>query len=530
LGPLNIIIDDILAEGSKTRNNEAPPKLDDGTLLADAMSSNSISPEPEKISLQDLAATAADQKASHEEYLDLLSSYPVVLVHDVNFTFFSRPELIADEKGNILPALTDKYISGAVFDSLHNAVKRAAIWNYLGRLLGLLGSNPEKAFRPVILQELSSICHLEYNRAQAEFRRQVQTATGTNWFVRVSKDDGSGNPVVRMKASPEQLAKSDPQLCYMLHLCQPDTTASKALDWIDKLSELHKAHPSEREKLVGREAQSLAHLAVVIGFIHDATPVVSMPSLSRKKGKIFSSRIRDLDAELSQLGKEVDLLDYATPIDNLLEPDMAQCALDALDQFVKKKAGTKIGFLYKDLVEDCLADLENQCQQAKAKLEKIDYTAPPVLSIPEKQEERVEQRREKEKTRPSHSSVYNITPETTRPKQPDNVPAMTFKVSSKTAQIFSTLFMKDLARGSVSWASFTAAMAELGFLIIPNSGSVYKFVPPTSMAVQKPLTLHRPHKSHIEGYLIPIFAQRLKRTYGWTEQTFVTSWWSQWVG
>jgi len=321
---LNVIIEDILEEGSKTRNQKEPPKSDDPTSLADAVSSLSVAPKPTKVPLSDLAAIASDQRAAHEEYLGLLSSHPVVLAHDVNFTFFSRPELVPDEKGRILPAHTDKYISGAVLDSLHNAVRTAAIWNYLGRLLELLASGPDKVFRPIILQEVSNACHLEYNRAQAAFKRQVQTGTGGKWFKRVSNvSDKAGNALVTMKGNPEELTRSDPQLHYMLRLCHLDTTPPKAVSWIKKLSDLHEAHPSECEKLVEREAQVLFDLVVIIGFIHDLSPAISMPGFSRKKGQMFVSRTQDLNTELNLLKNDVDLLDYAAPIDNLLEPGMA---------------------------------------------------------------------------------------------------------------------------------------------------------------------------------------------------------------
>lgn len=64
-------------------------------------------------------------------------------------------------------------------------------------------------------------------------------------------------------------------------------------------------------------------------------------------------------------------------------------------------------------------------------------------------------------------------------------------------------------------------MTELGFSIFPKMGSVYAFHPPESMAVKRPLTIHRPHQSRIEGYLTLIFARRLQRVYGWDERTFV---------
>ncbi|KAK0653029.1 hypothetical protein B0T16DRAFT_435514 [Cercophora newfieldiana] len=524
LQALNIMIEDILEEGSKTRNTTSPPKPQDPTTLADAVSHLTVGSKPAKISLPDLVATAADQRDALQDYLGLLSTHPVVFCSDVNATFFSRPEVVPDEKGRMLPALTDKHISPAVFDSVHNAVRSAAIWNYLSRLLELLEANPDKVLRPIILQELANVCNLEYSRAQAAFKRQVQTGTGAKWFKRLyNVNDKAGNALVTMKGNSDELASSDPQLHYMLRLCHPDTTAQKAVSWIKKLGDLHESRPEERDKLHEREVQAVFDLAIIIGFIHDLSPAVSMPGLSRKKCQHFVSRTKDLEAELNELKKDIDLLDYASPIDNLLEPGMAQSALDALDQFVIERAGTKMGFLYEDLIQDCLADLQKQHQQAKAKLEKVEYAAPPVLYIPEKREERVEQRKEKEKTRPSHSSVYEIAPQSTRPKEPDNLPTMSFNVTSTAARVFSTLFSKALARGSVSWASFGAAMAELGFSVVPKFGSVYTFIPPSTLAVQKPLTLHRPHKSHIEGHLIPIFAQRLKRTYGWGEESFVVS-------
>lgn len=97
-------------------------------------------------------------------------------------------------------------------------------------------------------------------------------------------------------------------------------------------------------------------------------------------------------------------------------------------------------------------------------------------------EKRVEQRRRKEKTRPSHSSVYEIAP----PAEPaaeeeaeePAAPLPTIKVSPSTAQVFWTLFAKSESRGTVSWAAFLGAMADLGFSVMPKYGSVYTFLPP----------------------------------------------------
>ncbi|KAK3938103.1 hypothetical protein QBC46DRAFT_451435 [Diplogelasinospora grovesii] len=124
------------------------------------------------------------------------------------------------------------------------------------------------------------------------------------------------------------------------------------------------------------------------------------------------------------------------------------------------------------------------------------------VSILQPTEKRLEQRRQKEKTRPSHSSTYEIASRAETPGAEEPAPSpQTFK-----------------SRGSVSWAAFEAALVDLGFSVLPKFGSIYTFLPPDTMAV-KSFTVHRPHKSRIEGYMILVFARRLKRVYGWGEQT-----------
>ncbi|KAH7017420.1 hypothetical protein EDB80DRAFT_704864 [Ilyonectria destructans] len=526
LQSLTILIDDILEEGSKTRSRKKPPTKS-STAATAALSKLTLEAPAVKLELPDLVSSARNQRDTFEEDLNLLSTEPVVLAHAVNFWYFSRPDLVADEKGRRLPVHTDKFISGAVFDAIHSAIQGAAIWKYIDRLLELLASFvANKVYRAIVLQEISNICHLEYSRAQSIFKRHIQTGLGTKWFKRTASTyDNAGSARVTMKGNPEDLTRSDPQLHFVLRLCQPETNAVKAVDWINKLSKLHETYPTEREKLCDREASSLCDLAVIIGFIQDLSSAIPMPSLSRKKGQLFVSRSQELERELSLLKKQVDLRDFAVPIDNLLEPNMAENALKTLDQFIIDQAGTKVGFMYQDLVDDCFSDLEAQYERERAKLEQKNKpeVVTLLMSTPQQPEERVEQRRQKEKTRPSHSSTYEIAPSAESPAAEELAPSsQTFRVGSSTAEVFSTIFAKSQARGSVNWAAFEAAMADLGFSVLPKFGSIYTFNPPEPMTVKRSLTLHRPHKSRIEGYLLLIFARRLKRVYGWGEQTFET--------
>lgn len=192
---------------------------------------------------------------------------------------------------------------------------------------------------------------------------------------------------------------------------------------------------------------------------------------------------------------------------------------------LSKKTGTKIGFLYQDLIDDCVSDIQEQYLQQKAVIKQNAKTelAPPVAPVIETPSPAilVQQRRQKDKTRPAHSSVYDIAPTTLTPAQPETAEiSPIFKVKQDTVEVFSTLFSKSKSRGSISWAAFESAMTDLKFSVIPKFGSVYKFFPPQDFAIQKSLTVHRPHKSRIEGHILLIFANRLNRVYGWGEQSF----------
>jgi hypothetical protein len=160
----------------------------------------------------------------------------------------------------------------------------------------------------------------------------------------------------------------------MMRLCQADTSPQDAIGWLKQLAEFNESHPMVRERMV-EWVDAINDLAVVVGFIQDLSSAISMPSVSRKKGQMFASRSQDLEAEVAQLKDQVDLLDFALPIDNLLEPGMAEGALKKLDQFLIDKLGTKMGFLYEDLVQECFAVLEEQYKLATAKREEQAKTA-----------------------------------------------------------------------------------------------------------------------------------------------------------
>ncbi|KAJ5158920.1 uncharacterized protein N7500_008571 [Penicillium coprophilum] len=517
--------EDRRAEPERPQPQERKKKPTDKGAAA-ALSKPPTQRPQKKLTLSDLVVTARYNQDTREGYLNLLSSEPVVLAHAVNIWFFSRPELVPDEKGRRLPVHTDKYISGAVFEAVHSSIQGAAIWKYIASILEQLQrSAGDTACRPLLLQEISNICQLELNRAQTLLKRHIQTGTGSKWFKRTSNAyDNAGNPRVGIKGKPEDLTTSDPQLFYLLRLCQPKLTVPTAVKCVKSLNEYHETHARDLEKLGEREADALADLAIIVRFIQELSSVIPIPSFSNNKGQLFALKSQELESEFNQVKDQLDLLDFVVPIDNLLEPGMANGALKKLDEFVIEKSGTKMGFLYQDMVMDCLSALQGQCNEAKAKLAQglnAEISFAPAMKAPESTAVRVEQRKQKEKTRPSHSSIYDIvTPaEPSTPQQP-SLPPRTLKVDESTAETFSQLFCRSQSRGSVPWANFTEAMGKLGFSISPKYGSVYTFYPPDSMMVDRSFTVHRPHQSKIEGYRVLTMARRLKGLYGWNEETF----------
>ncbi|KAH5300068.1 hypothetical protein HBI24_111710 [Parastagonospora nodorum] len=521
---LNIVIEDILDTASTTRTQTKRPKNSSNGATA-ALSKLSIHSPPTTLELPELVEIARDKSSSLEDIINLISTEPTVLAHEVNFCFFTRPELIADDKGRTMPVHTDKYISGAVFDVVHNSMKTVAMWNYIIQLLALLKDTSDKQFRATVAKELANTCHLEYQRAQTCFKRSVAVGMGgTKWFKRMStarKDDVAR---ITLKRSPESLTIENPQLHYMLRLCQDETNWSGAVRWFQQLEDLHRAHPLEQDKLSEREHDTLGDLAVIVTFIQSLSQLVQLPVANLKKSQPFVTGYVALDNELRSLKDGLDLGDFAIPIDNLLEPGMADGALAALDQYIEEKTGTKIGYLYQDLVEDCITKLREQHDEQKAKSseKKVEYITP---TAPEPPESQIQQRKQKEKTRPAQPSIYSITPPPPDAAPETDLPPQTkqtFNVTSSTATVFSSLFSRSsTSRGTVRWEAFVAAMVDLGFSVNPKIGSIYTFVPSEKMQTKRDLTIHRPHQSRIEGPRLLVLSRRLRRVYGWDESTFI---------
>jgi hypothetical protein len=520
---LNHIIEEILDLDSETRQKQAPKRNLD-KALATAASQLTIQPKPLKSSLPEVRSQAVESKSALEDYLFLLRSEPVVLNQSVNAAYWSRAELVPDDRGRILPVITDRYLSAAFFDAVTTAVRNITTWDYIIRLLELLESATDKVKKGLVMQELSNTCQLEFRRAQDALKRKVapQGHVAGKAFKRMT--DSSGHSKIAMKRKPAEYTVADPQLHYILQLCHPDTSPAAAAQWIQKIDDHNARYDDDRKKLDDPDVTALDDLAIITSFMHVTSTAFTMAPVSKKSGVLFTARSTELESELNIIKLKADFGDHLVPMDNLLEPQVAGNALVALDEFVVRETGARLGSLYEDTVQDALQDLEHKYTEAKARVDKADVTT--YVPLPEGQpltsEARIAQRSAKEKTRPVGPSVYTISPPLETPQVIITEPEQQFEVKAATESVFTALFSRSEAHGSVSWTSFEAAMADLGFSVTPKGGSIFTFNPPESMN-SRPITLHRPHISETEGYKLLILARRLQKVYGWSARSFVVA-------
>lgn len=448
------------------------------------------------------------QKNDLEDYLDILRNEPSVLVYQVNSWLLSRPELVTDDRGRNLPPETDKHISCAIFEVVRRWIQKFAITSYMYNLMQMWDDpNTKSDYKRIILQELSNVFHFEYNRAQAHLIRHVQTGIGARCFRRVPNAyDEAGNPRVVMRVKPEELNGSDSLLQYMLRLCQPQTHASQAFQWVDKLDDLYNSKPSCWKSLQQREMDALDELILIVTVIQELSRAVALPPLSRKTGQIFINGSWELDYGLNKIRKEIDLQAFSVPLNKLLEPGMANEALAQLDDLVVLHAGCKMDFFYHYVVQYCSAYHRAQSQETKD-IEQNDHPFTIAYCIAQG----VDLKKYEENRSPAQTSASENEQTVNKPNE-EQLQKLNANPTAK--MVFSTLFKEPKAGASITWTAFISAMVAMGFDVKNGYCSVHVFIPPRNMPVMTVLTVSRPPNHKIEGHLIPTLARQLKKLYG----------------
>lgn len=320
--------------------------------------------KPHPICVQDLITVSVDRKLSLEAYWDLCRSSPAFLANAVNLWYSTRPGLVPDEKGRRMPLTSDEYLSRAVFEVIHSSVIGIAIWDIISALLQNFVDPSDDAEQDIISQEISNICHYEYNRVRKDFKRFVQIGSGSKYFRRLSKVFDNGAPRVVLKPIPDRLIKEDPQLHYILRLCQLETGAAQAVQWNNMLAYLHHNQPLEQDKLEEWEFDALGEVSLTINLVNTVIASLDLPSNSPKKGLTYISKLNELITRLDPLKAHTNLRRLPISLDDLKNPDTAKEALRIVDRFSEYYAGGSMVTLYQNLNKEFLEDLEVQLQEA----------------------------------------------------------------------------------------------------------------------------------------------------------------------
>jgi hypothetical protein len=198
------------------------------------------------------------------------------------------------------------------------------------------------------MQELSNTFHLEYRRTQENFKRKVAP------MLRVAgkriTDKASGHSKIVMKGQPAECTISDPQLHYILRLCHSDTNPAAAVHWVQKLGDHNSQYSDDRERLSESELDAFDGLAMIVSFMHITSSTISTAPISRKSGLLFTARAAKLESTLNELKPKADFGDHLVPMDNLLGPQVNNNALAALDEFITRETGSRLGSLYENTV------------------------------------------------------------------------------------------------------------------------------------------------------------------------------------
>lgn len=124
--------------------------------------------------------------------------------------------------------LLDRHISGSIFDMLQHILVGAVTWDFLcGLLKELLNAQEDRVQHTILLQELSNVANLKFQRVQRQFKHQVASTVGKMYFKQILGVFDNGIARLSMKKLPESLTISDPQLNCILRFCQGETQHRK---------------------------------------------------------------------------------------------------------------------------------------------------------------------------------------------------------------------------------------------------------------------------------------------------------------
>ncbi|EME89624.1 uncharacterized protein MYCFIDRAFT_171051 [Pseudocercospora fijiensis CIRAD86] len=131
----------------------------------------------------------------------------------------------------------------------------------------------------------------------------------------------------------------------------------------------------------------------------------------------------------------------------------------------------------------------------------------------------VQQVKEKKKSRPLHSDLQTLS--IAEPHQESfTTPQETIAVDKTSLTVFRRMYASALAKkGHINWDDFVAALIDIGFSVMPNSGSAVTF---KEKSGKGSIVFHRPHPdSHIDPIMLKSMGKRLRKWFGYDKETFI---------
>ncbi|KAJ3554511.1 hypothetical protein NPX13_g10592 [Xylaria arbuscula] len=437
-----------------------------------------------------------------------MERHSYVLQHYLQYWLLSRPEQVADHEGYKPEIHEEKCISVAFLDVMHSIARRMAIWHYIQRMLRHLDETETEDERNIALEELASVSCLEYRHVHAMLRRQLSTAKiAAPFFKQDPSVSENGNAQIRLKDNPANLATADDQkqLHYLLRLCANKTLAPKALYWLEKLNELYRDSPTERDVLGPNVMHAVGDLADIAHFIQILSEAREMPVLKHQRKDGFAQYATELENNINQLRDLVDLSSFidSTMIDPVNIPlleDALPAAVKAFREFIVDKLGSDITQSYGRVIYKSVESfvkrrglLTYQSTAASTSLQ-----APPAdvaLGGP--------------RTRPTAKPV---------------------QVDANTFDLFSSFFREvDEVNRPVFCDRFEATLEKLGFKAVRGFGTVIAFYPPEESDIvdeearSTPFIFNRGYNLRIDISARLLYAHHLWELYGWNQYTFVTA-------
>ncbi|KAI3532867.1 hypothetical protein CSPX01_13202 [Colletotrichum filicis] len=169
---------------------------------------------------------------------------------------------------------------------------------------------------------------------------------------------------------------------------------------------------------------------------------------------MFIIRAQELEAETTELKKDLGLSEFAVPISKLKERGKTEGALKCRDEFLVAKAGANMIDLYSDMWDDCGSYFGEQHEDAKVK-GKMDWIPLPI-EAPKTREEAIGFRRiwaeENAKDLTEPMKLYDIIRSNKDATELDKTGfCLSIPVDSLAFETFTKLFGNSKPRKRIIW-------------------------------------------------------------------------------